>query len=279
MESKMRQANPKTLLILVIFLNGVFAVSVFAQQNGDTNIEYESGVLDISETPQEIVRQPWCLLTARLAYGVGSGSFIGDWNFEGDSESNDRVNPPADSDDPRSEPVHDFHDETVEMKSIDQYAIYPEVFFMPTKGRRFTVSLSSPMGGGSGELIGYVFHNFKFRYQFFLIKAGLGYQWFANTSKSTSFMLLSHFGGGQFWMFIEPNDDRNNAKTLPLQAWEFDISIAVLHRLDNRFILGGSLEMWLMKFSGDVGSGGYLDGSVSGYLEGFRANLMAGYAL
>ncbi len=79
-------------------------------------------------------------------------------------------------------------------------------------------------------------------------------------------------------MFFDPSDDRNEAKTQPLQAWEFDMSIGGLHRYDNRFILGGSVDMWFMGFSGDVGSQGYLDGSVSGVINGFRLNLMTGYA-
>ncbi|MCZ7586553.1 MAG: hypothetical protein M5R36_26235 [Deltaproteobacteria bacterium] len=75
---------------------------------------------------------PWFVMTGRLAFGGGSGSATFDWeSFNG---------------------LASHEEENVPVKNLGHGAIYPEAFFMPTKARRFIISASLPMGGGSGTM-------------------------------------------------------------------------------------------------------------------------------
>ncbi len=279
----MRNFNGFIILIVAFFLVALIAFPAYAQsedsddgdrtEDGDeaddadkageaekpaeepTDETVEEAVVDHGNDPGT---RPWMVLTGRLAFGGGAGSFEGEWDF-----MNSTTN----------------YKEDVDMEGVGHSAFIPEVFFMPTKARQFIISASIPMGSGNGTLDSdVVFQEDDFSYGFTFVNLGLGYQWFFGELEKTNLMLMTHMGSGRYWMRIEPDDFRDERTTRAMKAWDFDLSVGSFHRFNNRVVLGGTLDYWAIGFNDRAGSKDYVDAYANGGLAGMRLNFLAGYA-
>jgi len=201
-----------------------------------------------------------------VAFGGGSGSMDWHWNaLAGLVDYEESVN-----------------------FAVGGMSIIPEAFFMPTRGRHFLISASLPitMGRGTfaesdsasidGEQRGEIIDGEKFTYLNYALALGLGYQWYFGAEQRTNLILMSHIGFGRFQFAMEWEGDRYNSD--PLNSGMFDVSVGASHRFENNFVLGGTLDFWFQRFSGQAGEEDFLDVDVAGGMGQVRLNALLGYA-
>lgn len=203
---------------------------------------------------------PWFVMTLRPAFGSGSGSMNMEWEAYGGTLN--------------------LEDELT-LGGVGHAALIPEAFFMPTAKRGFTITASLPFGGGSGKVDSdVVFEDNDFAYRFFFLNLGLGYQFYFGPEKRANLALLSHVGGGRTQFQVE-DANGETATSKALGAWDFDLSIGSWYRFPSNFVLGGSLDYWVMGFSGEAGESddGVVDATVtSGGVGIMRLNGVIGWA-
>ncbi len=271
--SAMRRAKQVAFALCMLFMTYSFVMPAFAQDSSDDEIRNESAIATGNlEAPKEIARQSWCLLTVRFEYGIAKGRIQGDWLKEDEACQGDN------DDGWPATPCH-YPDKMAHLRSINHYSLKPEIFFMPLNDRHVTFSVSLPFSEGNGTIDGHKFDNDEFRYQHTLFKLGLGILWPNNPEHRSNLIVMTHYGRGNYWMYIEGTEDKKASKTLTLRAWELDMMVLGYYRFDNRFILGGSFEPWLLDVKGNIGKQEYWRGDSWGQIQGIRAGVMAGYAL
>jgi len=202
---------------------------------------------------------PWCVLAARPVLGGGRGSAEFHWEaFGGLSD----------------------YDEEVDITGMGYLSIIPEAFFMPTSGRRFIISASLPIGGGTGTFEktddGRVFDEEKFRYRTIFVNLGLGYQWYFGLEQRTNLFLMTHLGYGGYRFSVEYDDEDYTSDWL--RSGYFDISVGSSYRFDNNLVLGGSLDLSGFSFTGEAGEEDFIDVDVDGGASFIRLNFLIGYA-
>lgn len=244
----------KTLIFLIFAgMLSLAGVPAFAQDAPPATAPAPAGV-------QKQVELPWFIMTAKPIFGGGAGSVKFTWDTLGG--------------------VRDY-DETANYRGAGYVGLAPEAFFMPTQGRHFIISASLPLISGSTKFAetddpDKVIDGDKLRFNAVHLLLGLGYQWYFGAEQRTNLMLLSHLGGGTYRFAIEHEGDESVSD--PLRSWYFDISIGSTHRFANNFILGGSLDLSNIGFSGQAGNDEFLDVYADGGLASMRLNAILGYA-
>ncbi|MCL4233644.1 MAG: hypothetical protein KJ042_03890 [Deltaproteobacteria bacterium] len=231
----------RTAVAMVIFCGCFLASRAIAQ---------EPAASAVSALP------PWCVLSIRPAMGGGAGSMTTEWDVY-DGTLN--------------------FEEAVEITGVSHTALIPEAFFMPTAGRGFTISASLPFGGGSGTATSdNIFRDYDFAYRFVFLNVGLGYQFYFGAEKRANLALMSHLGFGRTQFTVDFPGDTATSKALG--GGDFDLSVGSWYRFRGGFTLGGSLDYWVLTFSGDAGDEGPIATTVSnGGMGGVRLNALIGY--
>lgn len=211
---------------------------------------------EMATTPASAL-PPWCVLAIRPAMGGGAGSMTTEWDVY-DGTLN--------------------FEEAVEITGVSHTALIPEAFFMPTAGRGFTISASLPFGGGNGTATSdNIFRDYDFAYRFVFLNLGLGYQFYFGAEKRANLALMSHLGFGRTQFTVDFPGDTATSKALG--GGDFDISVGSWYRFRGGFTLGGSLDYWVITFSGDAGDEGPIATTVSnGGMGGARLNALIGYS-
>ena len=203
---------------------------------------------------------PWFVMTVRPTLGAGGGAITYSWDTFGG--------------------VADV-EETVQIKSIGYFSVIPEAYFMPTKGRGFIISASLPISTGQGKFGTSDSDNNRLedvelrQFSYFAV-LGLGYQWYFGERKATNLMLLPHLGIGRYSYTVDYQGETYDSD--PLGAGTFDITVGSTHRFDSNFVIGGSLDLDYIGFSGDLGGNDLFDAKVNGRNNLMRLSLILGYA-